>query len=348
MKNAHTRKIVARYRKVVGVTVAAIVFLILVGGIVRSTGSGMGCPDWPTCFGKLIPPTDVSQLPDNYQEIYQDRGYKDTEFNALKTWIEYINRLIGALIGLLALATLLASLPLRTRAPRIFYLSLLGFVLILVQAGIGAVVVRSNLSVGMITIHMLIAMACLGIFLTAYLFARRLVALTDASESELEASENVRPDRMWWLLGLSTFVLIIAQIVLGTQVREAVDEVARLLGAAQRDQWIDGLGQSYLIHRYSYYLVVVSMLFWIIKSRAYYKVFPALRSMNIGLVACVGAEVAMGISMHHFAIPAFIQPFHLLVAILIFSFAYSSLAIPLIRSWENRKSHFFRTLASAA
>ena len=62
----------------------------------RASGAGMGCPDWPLCFGQWIPPTDVDQLPANYQEIYADRGYADTTFNATKTWIEYLNRLLGA------------------------------------------------------------------------------------------------------------------------------------------------------------------------------------------------------------------------------------------------------------
>src|SRR5882757_2076802 len=116
---------------------AAIVLLfilILAGGIVRSTGSGMGCPDWPKCFGGYIPPTSSSELPKDYKQKYVAErvaknqrfaktldvfGYSDLakriredksilvpeEFNAARTWTEYINRLIGAASGIFLLLT---------------------------------------------------------------------------------------------------------------------------------------------------------------------------------------------------------------------------------------------------
>lgn len=88
-----------RFIRIGFATLACLFLLILAGGIVRSSGSGMGCPDWPRCFERWVPPTNVSELPVNYQEIYKDRGYHSTEFNVMKTWTEYINRLIGAVTG---------------------------------------------------------------------------------------------------------------------------------------------------------------------------------------------------------------------------------------------------------
>src|SRR5271169_5070448 len=123
-----------RFQKTNLITIVLLFILILAGGIVRSTGSGMGCPDWPKCFGQYIPPTEASELPIDYKQKYvagrlekNQRfaktldvfGYADLarriredksilvpeEFNAAKTWTEYINRLIGAISGIFLLLT---------------------------------------------------------------------------------------------------------------------------------------------------------------------------------------------------------------------------------------------------
>ncbi|RMG31976.1 MAG: heme A synthase [Bacteroidetes bacterium] len=312
-------RIIRRYRRIAAITIGAVVFLILVGGIVRSTGAGMGCPDWPTCFGRIIPPTDVSQLPPNYQEIYQHRGYADTEFNPVKTWIEYINRLVGALIGLLAIATALAAWPYRKLDKRVFALSSLALLLIVLQGGLGALVVRSNLAVNMVSLHMLLAIVCL----MALIFALML-----SWQGELrQALSGLEVNRNWWILGGGCVALLLVQVLLGTQVREQVDEAIRQLGYERRPEWIASLGQVYVVHRYAYYLLVTVVLVWAVKSKPFFAHFPAMKWMMAGLVGLIGAEVVMGISMHHFSIPAFIQPLHLLFAVLLLAGSFTILGM---------------------
>ncbi|MFM7288684.1 MAG: COX15/CtaA family protein, partial [Bacteroidota bacterium] len=163
----------ARYRRQLlrwnRLTLITVLLLILAGGIVRSSGSGMGCPDWPLCFGQWIPPLYEEELPANYQEIYAERGYKDTRFNALKTWIEYLNRLLGALTGLFVLVQ--AVLAWRLRRARLssnqdnfksatnsaFLWALLALMLVLVQGGIGAWVVATHLQGSVVTLHLVVA-----------------------------------------------------------------------------------------------------------------------------------------------------------------------------------------------
>src|SRR5687767_5004446 len=111
-------------------TVGAIYFLIFVGGWVRITGSGMGCPDWPKCFDQWVPPTEVSQLPEDYQTRFAAPGKPVAVFNVYHTWTEYVNRMVGVLIGLFIGITMVSSFQFRKTEPIITLYAVLSFILV--------------------------------------------------------------------------------------------------------------------------------------------------------------------------------------------------------------------------
>lgn len=325
------------FRRASMITVIAVYFLIWVGGVVRSTGSGMGCPDWPKCFGSIIPPTSVDQLPDNYQEIYLEQrlaknerfvatlnsiGLSDTadkiandksilveeEFNATKTWIEYLNRLVGVVIGLLIILTVWKSFPLWKLDRRIPIIAVSSLILVLFQGWIGSLVVSTNLIPWMITFHMMLALLLVGLLVWLYHLS-----------NVLRGGKSVKmdvPAKVEWILTLG-IVLMLVQIVLGTQVREQIDAVATSLGNMLRNEWIDRTGMIFLIHRsFSLSILLVHILYFVWAFKY------TLRRSQINLwsqvlMAFVILEIATGMGMAYFGIPAFLQPFHLLIGCLI-------------------------------
>src|SRR6218665_74423 len=173
------------FRKLGVWTIVAVYVLILVGGIVRATGSGMGCPDWPKCFGSWVPPTDISQLPLNYKEIFGAKLKGEVEFNAVKTWTEYVNRLVGVLIGFFVFATFVTSIRSFWKKDRtIVWLSFLAFVLVGFEGWLGSKVVSSELHPVMITLHMLLSVII--VFILLYAVARsytRVIEVEDIKEA---------------------------------------------------------------------------------------------------------------------------------------------------------------------
>lgn len=305
MSNKNTHRI---FRKLGVTTIVAVYFLIVVGGIVRTTGSGMGCPDWPKCFGSWIPPTEVSQLPKNYKEKFKIQGKEIADFNAVKTWTEYINRLVGVLIGLFVFATFIASFTYWKVDRSIVFLSFASVLLVGFQGWIGAKVVASDLAVSLITIHMVLALVI--VFLLIYTIIRgfKVVWKTTPVENKKRINQIL-------IIGL---VLSFIQVVLGTQVREAIDLIAKTMGESQRGLWVENVGMKFIIHRSFSWLVflihvyLVYLLYTQIKERNHF-VFK----YTIYLFLIIVSEVVTGVAMAYFGIPAFLQPIHLLLGSLV-------------------------------
>lgn len=305
------QKSINRFILVAQITLAFIFLVIIAGSVVRATGSGMGCPDWPKCFGKWIPPTDVSQLPANYKEVYAGEHHAVAEFNALNTWTEYINRLCGAILGILVFLQLLFSIKLRKNDKRIFALSLMLFLLVGFQGWLGAKVVSSNLAPMKITIHMVMALVILAIGVASIYRGKKL----------LNTEKEVGFPPLIIQLAAGVLFLTIIQIMLGTQVREEVDVLLKNFDSMFRGDIIENLGITFKVHRsFSILIMLVNFLFIykLIKSEASLALKNAAKFLGVVLIL----ELLVGVILGRFALPATLQPVHLLLACITYAMQF--------------------------
>ena len=301
----------------------------------------MGCPDWPKCFGNWVPPTNVNQLPEDYLEVYKQKRiekneklaasldklgfeelaatifshpsqYIETEFNVTKTWIEYLNRLVGVLIGIFVFLTVVFSLPYLKRDKTIFWLAFGSFVLVGFQGWLGSIVVSTNLLPVTVTVHMALALVLVAIL---------QYAVTRAQKQDIDGHLRYFPkvNSLLWVLALITF----AQILIGTQVREEVDHVSFAMNGADRASWIDQLGINFYIHR-SFSIVVLALHVYVAYLLYKLKDAALTRLTNVMLVL-VAIEIVIGVLMAYFAIPPVLQPLHLTFAALLFGVQFQLL-----------------------
>lgn len=284
----------------------------------------MGCPDWPTCFGSVVPPTRLEQLPPDYKAqyaAYRERKnqkfaryldmigmektadqlladksvLEESDFNPTKTWTEYINRLVGVVIGLLIIVLFVASWPLRAGHYRLFAGAAALLVLVIFQGWFGSIVVSTNLTPWTITIHMFLAIAM--VFLLAWLFIR-------SGESQASIPTSMRP---WLVAGIVAFAI---QIFLGTEVRSALDQLAD--SKLDRSAWIMAAGGTFLIHRsFSWGLIVVLTVIYLKMRKT-----GAEKASYLVPVLLLLCSVLTGTAMAYFSVPAAMQPLHLLVAVI--------------------------------
>ena len=293
----------------------AVLFLVLVGGIVRSTGSGMGCPDWPKCFGLLVPPTDVAEIPQEFFASHPE--YQSQEFNVFQTWTEYINRFVGALIGLFAFATAALSFVFWKKDKRVVFLSVASMLLVGFEGWLGKLVVDKNLEGGMVTLHMLVAMVIVATLITAVYFAASHVKSENASRPQ------GLPAHLSWL-GIGVVLITLVQILIGTQVREEVDVIAVSLGNGARDTWIDALGSSYTIHKVIWMVVAVGMVIWA-RNLLKAKVSKQVRFFVYVILGSLFAEILFGMLLSYLSLPPVLQPLHLLLATVMFAAQFAVL-----------------------
>lgn len=318
------------FRKLGLWTIGAVYLLILVGGVVRATGSGMGCPDWPKCFGTWIPPTDISQLPANYKEIFGEKLKGEIEFNALKTWIEYLNRLLGVLIGFLIFGTFVSSFfAFWKKDKTIVWLSFIAFILVGFEGWLGSKVVSSELHPVMITLHMLLSIVI--VFILLYAVAR--------SYNSVIIIEDVKESSSLSFLLILTVVITLGQVLLGTQVREMIDKVSAAMGDALRSQWVENVGGKFQIHGLFSILVFGLNVFLFYRIRKNIAKKGIIYRFTLWLLILILVEMISGISLAYLGFPALMQPIHLTIATV-------ALGIQFVIYLFLNKESVFRSIAS--
>src|SRR2546423_14778147 len=168
---------IAFFRRVAFLTAFFAYLQIALGGVVRVTGSGLGCPDWPLCHGHPYPAADVHSV------------------------IEYSHRTVGTITGVLVIITVAAAWLLFRRArPLVAWLATASVVAIAAEGAVGGVVVVNELAAWLVLIHLGLAMLILG-----FLIATAVMSLPQTTGS---ADRSVR--RLTAVAAVATYGLLLS------------------------------------------------------------------------------------------------------------------------------------------
>ena len=298
-------------------TTATTYFLILVGGLVRASGAGLGCPDWPRCFGGWVPPASAAELPPQFDP---------SQFNQTLMWTEYANRLLGVAVGFLIFATALSAWRHHRRDPRILWTTIGAFLLVGFQGWLGGRVVAHELAAWIVTVHMIVALVIVQMLLYVTVAAgndRRAMA---SAVAPADAAGAKAP-------ALRTFVVVLilitlVQIALGTQVRGGVD--AALDAGVARSAALATVGTLDVLHRDAAFvtlMVSILLCFWLVMGAGN----GLLIRWSWAVLGLAVGQVALGFVMAYVSLLPGAQVLHLTVA----SLLLGAETVLLLLSWRG-------------
>ena len=326
----------SRFPKTVQIAIISVYLIFLAGAVVRMTGSGMGCPDWPKFFGYYIPPTAEEQITwkpntefkkgfiiikdealyvaehtvktdsefkiDNWKK-YTKHDY--AKFNKYHSWTEYINRLSSVLAGFVFLFLIYGATKFWKTDKRVPLLAYTAFFLMLVEAWLGKTVVDTNLKPTIITIHMVI-----GLIIIALLLQLKFIT----SDKKKTYTYNSLFSKL--LIVSAAFSLI--QIAMGTQVRQFIDEQVKLYGFENKDYSLMNPSFKFYFHRsFTIAIVLINLA-----------LFYLNQAKNLGyklinwVVGLIFLETITGILMYYAEFPLGTQATHLLAGAILFGLQF--------------------------
>lgn len=325
-----------RFSRIVKITLISVYLIFLAGSVVRMTGSGMGCPDWPKCFGYLIPPTSEEQItwkpnkefkkgmiivknetlfvaendlktsqtfnPKNWKK-YTKHNY--AKFNKYHTWTEYINRLASAVSGFIFLFLVVGALKFWKENKLITLLSFIAFFLMGFEAWLGKMVVDTHLKPTIITLHMVAGLVILALLLQIlFMVTERKIVYKYHS--------------LFNKLLIVSVIFSLIQIAMGTQVRQFIDEQVKLYGFENKNYSLMNPSFKFYFHR-SFTIAII-----LVNSALFY----LNQIENLGyklvnwIVFLIFLETISGILMYYAEFPIGTQAIHLFAGALMFGLQF--------------------------
>ena len=272
--------------------------LIFIGGLVRVSGAGMGCPDWPKCFDRWIPPTNVEQLPE-----YID----PSKFNIVLAWIEYSNRLFGALVGLTITLTMLIMFKYYSKETRIRNAICLAFILTLVEGWLGAILVKTVLNPFTITLHLFFAI----IILMLLIYASQEVYYLEKPTAEKNSKYPKKLDKIFLILSIA----LLFEVILGTEIRAGLEMIHKENPTLDSTFLLKMLGPFKYMHTITGILITflaVYILYCVMKK----SISPSSLMVQISssILFLIIVQIISGEVLVFFEIVPIIQLFHLWIA----------------------------------
>ena len=266
------------------------------GGVVRVTGSGLGCPDWPLCYGQIIPPMDIT------------------------AWIEYIHRLSGALAGVFILFLFASGLARYSMQDMILKLIVFTPIIVIVQGLFGAYTVLTEISPMVALIHTGIATALVGLLAI-------IVALSyDYHDAKLGEGVMDWVGSYWriilWLLFL-TYVLILSGAYVTRTGSSLACQAIPLCGVPFADmaeiQW------NHMIHRV--FAFIVFIFAFVVLFRAWQIKYVPINKIARAMMYVLSVQILLGIGNVVMGLPAELRALHLTTAAVFFAVSSSLVGV---------------------
>ncbi|SED96545.1 cytochrome c oxidase assembly protein subunit 15 [Tenacibaculum sp. MAR_2010_89] len=328
---------------IVKISLISVYLIFLAGSVVRMTGSGMGCPDWPKCFGYYIPPTSEEQITwqpnTNYNKgmiivkddmlFVAENNIKTTnefntnnwgkytkhsyaKFNKYHTWTEYINRLASVLSGFVFLFLIVGASKFWRENKTIPLVAFGAFFLMLFEAWLGKTVVDTNLKPTVITIHMVAGLIIVALLLWL------LFIVSGKNQAKVSSDDTPKYNSLFNKLLIASVVFSLIQIAMGTQVRQFIDEQVKLFGFDNKEYSLMEPNFKFYFHRsFTIAIVLVNLgMFYLnqIKNLGY--------NLVNWILFLIFLETITGILMYYAEFPLGTQATHLLAGAILFGLQF--------------------------